>query len=285
MIKPFSLNDTLLTNLQIRIGVFCCLLFVLWACTDSTVSPPIGDNPSDSTVTIQPQILSELPHDNRAFTQGLLWKDSLFYESTGLYGGSSLRKVDPASGTVLQRVDVASAYFAEGLVLRDSLLVQLTWQAGIAFVYRLTDFTVIDTFLYNGQGWGITCDSTSYIMSNGSSTIVFRDWQFNVVRQITVALDGVPVSNLNELEYVNGRIYANVWRDDIILEILPDNGRVTRVLDCSELVLLANAGDPNRNVLNGIAYRPSTETFFLTGKNWPKIFEVRLPAESRIDML
>ncbi|NIO02812.1 MAG: glutaminyl-peptide cyclotransferase [Candidatus Latescibacteria bacterium] len=228
-----------------------------------------------------PTVLRMIPHDTNAYTQGLLYADSLLYESTGKQMNQSrLRRIDPyppEEGKVLDTV-IAPGYltFAEGLALKDSQFVQLTWVQKIAFVYTYPGMEVIDTLTYGGQGWGLTNDATRFIMSNGSDTLYFRDDSFDIIRKVNVTLEGEAVSMLNELEYVNGKVWANKYGDDSIYEINPQTGDVTKVIDCSELVALSapHAGD---EVLNGIAYNSDATTYFLTGKNWRYIFEVTIP--------
>jgi glutamine cyclotransferase len=246
------------------------------ACSNSTEPPaPGGGTSPDSVQVIKPVIVNALPHDPDAFTQGLVFVDSLLYESTGLYGESTLRKVDIQSGQVQQSVALGSQYFGEGLALKNNRLVQLTWLNKTAFVYDFSSLAQSGTFSYEGQGWGLTTDSTFFIMSNGSDELAFRNDNFEIIKTVKVTLDGQPLSSLNELEYANSRVYANVWLDNSIYEIIPESGKVSRVIDCAELVSMEDPTDP-RGVLNGIAYNPQTNTFYCTGKLWKNMFEIRL---------
>ena len=213
------------------------------------------------------------PHDPTAYTQGLVWDHGALYESAGLYGRSSLRQVDPRTGAVLRRVDLAPAFFAEGLALAGSRLLQLTWKEGVAFQYDARTFERTGEFHYEGEGWGLCDDGRRLVMSDGSDHLAFRDRQtFALLGGVDVRLDGRPATQLNELECVDGAIYANVWKTDEILRIDPVSGRVTAVIDAAGL--LDAAAQEQADVLNGIAYDPEKKTFLVTGKLWPKMFEV-----------
>jgi len=226
-----------------------------------------------TTIHSEPIVVTTLPHDPSAFTQGLLYDNGFLYESTGLYGNSSLRKINAVNGKILKQIAVPGI-FAEGLTKMDGLLVQLSWKEQIARTYSANDFMVKKAFAYQGEGWGLTSNGTEYIMSNGSDTLYFRSKSFAVTKKICARFNGVPVQNLNELEYANGNIYANVWYSNNIVEISPKTGAVTRIIDCNALVRKA-APTSTEAVLNGIAYNPKTRTFYITGKNWNTIFVVR----------
>lgn len=221
------------------------------------------------------QVVATHPHDRGAFTQGLVWHKGKLYESTGQYGGSSLRLVDPATGRVERRVDLATNYFAEGLALAGDRLIQITWNEQVAFVYDLADFSRVGEFRYTGQGWGLAYDGEHLIMSDGSDRLTFRDPRtFATVREVRVKLGESPVHLLNELEWVDGKVYANVWQSEEIVRIDPQTGKVDAVIDASGL--LTPEERIGTDVLNGIAYVPSSKTFLITGKLWPKMFEVKL---------
>jgi glutaminyl-peptide cyclotransferase len=220
-----------------------------------------------------PTIIRTIPHDPHAFTQGLLFHDGYLYESTGLYGQSSLRRVDPSTGNVLKNLPVADV-FAEGLSLVDSTLVQLTWKEKAALQYSLSDFKMTGAFSYDGEGWGLTFDRKSFIMSNGSDTLFQRSKTFTLQKKIPVTVAGRPLMNLNELEFANGKIYANVWYNNYIFEITPLTGKVSKIIDCTAIVQKAQTQSDDE-VLNGIAYDPKACTFYITGKNWQYMFEVR----------
>ncbi len=225
------------------------------------------------------RVKNTIAHDPRNFTQGLVYHQGNLYESTGLAGRSTLQKTDARTGEVLKTEHVPKV-FAEGLALWENLLVQLTWRNGIAYIYDVSDFSPAGTFKYDTEGWGLTSDGKSLIMSDGTDAIYFRNpMSFSVERQIRVTLQGKPVRLLNELEYVDGRIYANVWMENHIVRIDPDGGGVDGVIDAGSLFrFLPPLG--REAVLNGIAYNDEAKTFFLTGKNWPLIFEVELVPES-----
>jgi glutamine cyclotransferase len=224
------------------------------------------------------QIHSVRPHDPRAFTQGLLIHDGFFYESTGLYGQSTLRKVDMQIGEVLQQLSLPAEFFAEGLALVGERLIQLTWQEQVAFVYDLETFERRETFTYIGEGWGLCYDQETdeLYMSNGSHVLYVRDPEtFSAVRQLEIVLDDVPIRNLNELECVGDSIYANIWFSDQILRIDKQTGRITAIIDASNLLTPEEREAVGRaGTLNGIAYDPESERFFLTGKLWQWLFEV-----------
>jgi glutaminyl-peptide cyclotransferase len=229
-----------------------------------------------------PEVLATYPHDPQAFTQGLLLADGLFYESTGLYGASTLREVVPETGEVLRQYRLPREYFAEGLELVDDRLIQLTWKEEVALVYRRDTFEQIDTLTYEGDGWGLCYDGEALIMSDGSATLTHRDPEtFAVLGTTQVTLSGRPLEALNELECVEGFVYANVWQEDLIVKIDAD-GRVVQEIDASSLLSPAERARLGQNaVLNGIAYNPETETFFITGKLWPQLFEVRFTEAER----
>jgi glutamine cyclotransferase len=222
------------------------------------------------------KVLAVYPHDPRAFSQGLIWHDGALLESTGQYSRSTLRRVDPVSGTVLARRDLDPGLFGEGLALAGGRLVQLTWYAGLAMVYDLASLEPVGQLDYHGEGWGLAWDGERFVMSNGSSLLAFRDaTTFEVLGEVEVTQEGQAVGNLNELEVAEGAIYANIWYQDWIAKIDPQTGQVTARIDASKLLTrderrrLGNAG-----VLNGIAYDPASRTFWLTGKYWPKMFQV-----------
>jgi glutaminyl-peptide cyclotransferase len=222
------------------------------------------------------RIVHIYPHDPNAFTQGLVYPDGHLYESTGRNGHSSLRMVDLSTGWVLKEYDLRQQYFGEGLTDWGSNLIQLTWTAGVAFVYDRSSFTLRRTLHYKGEGWGLTHDSTSLIMSDGSPVLQFLDPDtFREIRHLTVRDDHGPVKNLNELEYIHGEIYANVWHSDEIARISPHTGRVLAWIDLSGLLQPGEVSDPEA-VLNGIAYDSQNDRLFVTGKLWPKLFEIKV---------
>jgi glutamine cyclotransferase len=222
------------------------------------------------------EVVHSYPHDPEAFTQGFLFENGMFYESTGLYGASSIRRVIPQVGQVLNRTDFPEKVFAEGLTLFDGKLYMLTWKSERGAICDPTSLQQLTQFAYTGEGWGLTHDATSLIMSNGSSELRFLDPKtFAVQRTIEVKQEGKPIDQLNELEFVKGEIYSNVWKSDTILRIDPKDGRVTGVIDLTGLHPLDRDEDID-NVLNGIAYDAAGDRLFVTGKRWPKVFEIKL---------
>lgn len=228
-------------------------------------------------------MIASFPHDRRAFTQGLVWDGHHLLESTGGYGSSSLRRVELETGAVLQQVDLPRDVFGEGLAGVGDRLVQLTWRAGLAAVWDAATFRSVDELAYAGEGWGLCFDGRELVMSDGSSELVFREpSSLAESRRIQVTLDGHPVKRLNELECVDGQVWANVWMTEELLRIDPASGRVTATVDARGL--LEPSERRGTDVLNGIAYRPETGTFLITGKLWPRIFEVVFePEEPRVD--
>ena len=222
------------------------------------------------------KVVHVYPHDPLAFTQGLFYLDGYLYESTGLEGQSSIRKVRLETGEVLQKHEVPEAYFGEGIVNWKDSLLELTWTTQVGFVYGLADLDLLREFHYAGEGWGLTEDSKRIIMSDGSAQLRFWDPQtLAETGRITVTANGEPVKDLNELEWVQGEIYANVWQSDRIARIDPASGKVTGWIDCKGLLSAADRSG-QEDVLNGIAYDAKGGRLFVTGKKWPKLFEIRL---------
>lgn len=220
-------------------------------------------------------VVKQYPHDVRSYTQGLFIEDGQMYESTGQYGSSTFRKVDMATGSPLRRLDFSDRYFVEGSVaLGDSLYI-LTWTSRVAFIYDFNTLEYIATRSYPHQGWGITTDGKQLIASDGSSRLYFMDKDLNTVRTVNVRLHGKPLNYLNELEYIDGRVWANVYTTNMIVLIDPDTGMVDGVVDCTGL-LPQKLKTPDTDVLNGIAYDRDTGKIYLTGKNWPLLFEVEI---------
>ncbi len=225
------------------------------------------------------RIVHTYPHDSQAYTQGLVFVDGHLYESTGLNGRSSLRMVDLETGRVLQSAGVPSQYFAEGLAPWGSTLIQLTWQSHVVFVYDRFSFRPLHTLHYPGDGWGLTEDGKSLILSDGTATLHFLDPQtLREVRNVVVKDRDSPVTQLNELEYVHGQIYANVWHTDQIARISPSTGQVLGWIDLAGLLAPGEVSDPEA-VLNGIAYDAARDRLFVTGKLWPKLFEIKVVPE------
>ena len=226
------------------------------------------------------EVVHAYPHDTGAFTQGLIFVDGKLYEGTGQEGRSSLREVDLQSGRVLKKVDVPEPFFAEGITLLHGKIYQLTWQHQIGFIYNAQTLQKSGEFNSPGEGWGITNDGNSLIISDGSNRLRFLDPDsFRVTKTIAVTDGQTPINELNELEYVNGEIYANIWHDQRIVTIDPQNGRVTGWIDLSGL-LQPGAVTDEEAVLNGIAYDQASNRLFVTGKLWPQLFEIKVKRQS-----
>jgi glutamine cyclotransferase len=220
------------------------------------------------------QVLESYQHDPQAFTQGLEIHNNYLYEGTGLYGRSSLRKVEIESGQVLKKINLDQEYFGEGITILNNKIYQLSWKENTAFVYDL-DFNLIKTFNYQKQGWGLTNNGQHLIMSNGSEFITFRDPEtFKSIKKIEVKNGDQKIKNINELEYHKGFIYANIWQTDYIIKINAQNGSVPAYLDLSGILKTDYQGEID--VLNGISYDPENNNFLVTGKLWPKIYRINI---------
>lgn len=226
------------------------------------------------------RVVESFPHDRQAFTQGLAWDGDALLESTGLHGKSSLRRVDLRTGKVRQKHRLGKEFFGEGAVIVGERVIQLTWRSGTGFVYDLSSFKQLATFPIAGEGWGITWDGRRLIMSDGSATLRFLDpVTFRETGRIQVRDGGDPVARLNELEYVEGEIWANVWWTDRIARIDPGTGRVTGWVDLEGILSPFAVGQ--KDVLNGIAWDPEGRRLFVTGKRWPRIFEIEVIPKPR----
>jgi len=215
------------------------------------------------------------PHDPQAFTQGLAFHDGVLYEGTGQYGASSIRRIALPSGDVERNQPISALYFGEGITIFGNKLYQLTWVNQVGFVYDVETFERLGTFRYSGEGWGLTHDGKRLIMSNGTERIAFLDPEtYEVVRTIRVRSEGRPIVRLNELEWVDGEIWANIWYEDRIARIDPNDGDVVGWIDASGIYPAAQRGPDD--VLNGIAYDPGSGRLILTGKNWPMLYEVEV---------
>jgi len=225
------------------------------------------------------QVVKSYPHDIGAFTQGLFLRDGFLYESTGLNGRSSVRKVRLETGEVLQRADLPEDIFGEGITDWKDRIVGLTWQSQFGFVLDLKKFSVVGRFPYVGEGWGITRSDRELVMSDGSSALRFIDPEtLRETRRVEVTAAGRPVAQLNELEWVEGEIWANVWKTDRIARIDPKTGRVVAWIDLAGLLPERERIPDYTDVLNGIAYDPKSKRLFVTGKLWPKVFEIKVVA-------
>jgi glutaminyl-peptide cyclotransferase len=223
------------------------------------------------------RVVHAFPHDKDAFTQGLFYEGGALYESTGLQGQSSVRKVRLETGEVLRKVDLPADVFGEGSTSWGKRLIALTWQSQVGFVLDLESFAVTQRFTYAGEGWGLTHDARQLIMSDGSAELRFLDPQtLREVRRLAVTAGGQPVDRLNELEWVDGAILANIWQTDRIARIDPKSGRVTAWIDLGGLLPIPYRIAGHTDVLNGIAYDATGKRLFVTGKRWPRLFEIRL---------
>jgi glutaminyl-peptide cyclotransferase len=268
MNRPFSLIRLII------IGFFFCSFSNIHgsvSVADSNDNEPINEVPVYGY-----KIVNSYPHDPEAFTQGLVYDDGFIYEGTGLNGRSSLRKVELETGRVLQIHNLPNQYFGEGLTIHGDKITQLTWRSNVGFVYEKGDFALIKKFNYPTEGWGITHDEKNLIMSDGSDTLYFLDpITHKEINRIKVTYEGRPVTRLNELEYVNGEIFANIWLTDIIAMISPKTGKVIGWID---LRGLSDDFGSRRSdqILNGIAYDDKRDRLFVTGKLWPKIYEIKV---------
>ncbi|HEX8761823.1 MAG TPA: glutaminyl-peptide cyclotransferase [Pseudonocardiaceae bacterium] len=271
------------------VGLVVALVCALASCS-ATSSGTTGTRAQRASY----QVLANYPHDAAAFTQGLVWVDGQLYESTGLRGASTLRQVDLSSGKVVQSHQLVESDFGEGLTAVGDQLVQLTWKGHHGYVYDRTSLAPIGRFAYPAEGWGLTYDGQALITSDGSATLRFMDpISYQQTRTLTVTMDGKPLTQLNELEYIRGQIWANVWHRDIIVCIDPRTGIVTSYLDLTGILPpgqihpISTIGDhpvdsryaqefTKEAVLNGIAYDPTTDRIFVTGKFWPTLFALRI---------
>lgn len=236
-------------------------------------------SPIFAQTTYTYRVVHTYPHDSNAFTQGIIYLNGHLYESTGIEGRSSLREEDLESGRILKYQALSSRYFGEGLTNWGNTLVQLTWQTHTALVYDLNTFRFLRTFHYPYEGWGLTEDGKDLILSDGSSKLYFLDpATFREVRRISVTDHGEPVDQLNELEFIHGEIYANIWHKNRIARIAPATGKVAGWIDLSGLLPAGSVTNPEA-VLNGVAYDSAHDRLFVTGKLWPKIFEIKLVPE------
>jgi glutamine cyclotransferase len=268
------------TRKKNAVWMICLCLALLpilsWAQSDG------GDGSKSSrTPVYHYRVIGSYPHDRQAFTQGLVYEGGFFYEGTGLHGRSSLRKVDPVSGRILKEVMLEPSHFGEGITIFGERIVQLTWLSHVGFVYDKNSFHILRTFTYPKEGWGITHDSKRFIMSDGTSVLRFLDPKdFREVATVGVHDEKGPVIGLNELEYVRGVIYANVWPTDRIAVIDPRKGRIKAWIDLQGL--LGKTDLQGVDVLNGIAYDTRGDRLFVTGKLWPKVFEIQSVIRTRL---
>lgn len=241
----------------------------------STPLPPAEADPPENVTFYKYEVLRAYPHDPGAFTQGLVFAGGFLYEGTGLNGSSSVRKVNIETGEVVRQLLLPRAYFGEGIAIEGGRLVQLTWRSQAGFIYALDTFEKQGDFSYLGEGWGITHDGVRFVMSDGTTKLRFLDNDtLGQIGQVYVRYGEEPVKNINEMEYIDGMLYANIWQDDRISIIDPSSGYVTGWADLSGLLDAEEAR--NADVLNGIAWDAEGKRLFVTGKRWPKLFEIRL---------
>jgi len=264
--------------LKIRLAAVLGLALSCFQCANGDLPKKPEPPPNAPAAKYGYQIVNIWPHDSNAFTQGLILSDGKLLESTGQEGFSSLRRVDLETGKVLKKVDVPVPYFAEGIALLNGKIYQLTWQHHVGFIYDAQSFERVGQFNYTEEGWGLATDGTSLILSDGSNRLRFLDpSDFHVTRTIAVRDGQTPIKELNELEFVQGEIYANVWHDNRIATIDPQSGRVTAWIDLNGLMPEGELPDPEA-VLNGIAYDQANNRLYVTGKLWPKLFEIKVVA-------
>lgn len=243
------------------------------------IASTIRVKPAESPIRCRYSVVKVFPHDVEAYTQGLVYQDGFMYEGTGLYGESSIRKVDMQSGKVHSVLSIDKQYFGEGITIFEGKIYQITWRSRKGFVYDLKTFSLESSFEYGSEGWGITTMEDHLVMSDGTNRLYHvAPSTFNVLKEVEVYDNVGPVEQLNELEYIDGLIWANVWLTDRIVAIDPESGVVKYDMNLSDLLTVAEKRelDDKDDVLNGIAWNPTSKTFYLTGKRWPKLFEVKV---------
>jgi len=258
-------------------GFLLSLLFILFiSCNNSEGTDGSSESSTSSIPVSTPSIVSTLPHDTSYFIEGLEFYDSSLLESTGNYGPSKLLQLEPKTGKVLKEVKLGEKYFGEGITVLHDTLYQLTYKENTVFVYDAKTFKKIKELPFKGEGWGMTNDGKNIIVSNGSSNLYYYEpGTFNLLKTVSVTENGAAVPNINELEYVDGYVYANQWQYDYIVKIDPSNGNVVAKYDLGGLHDSVKRINPTSEVLNGIAYNHATKKFYVTGKNWPQMFEIQ----------
>jgi glutamine cyclotransferase len=272
------MNRLKITKVRIpkRFGAIGILTFCFWGISMNSYGETTPKLQNDMIPSYTYKIINTYPHDRKAFTQGLFFQDDVFYESTGLRGHSSLRKVELKTGEVLQIHNLRQSFFGEGMTIYNGKIFQLTWQSQIGFVYDKVSFELIKQFNYPTEGWGLTHDGKQLIMSDGTSTLYFLNPEtLKITQQIDVYDNQKAINRLNELEYIHGKIYANIWLTTNIVIIDPKTGKVDGWIELKGLSNFENSKHPI-DVLNGIAYDTEKNRLFVTGKLWPKLFEIKL---------
>jgi len=260
--------------------VGACAAMTGYCCCCRSPLPPADQPPPANIIYYKYDVVNEFPHDTGAFTQGLTMVDNVLYEGTGLRGASSIRRVDLETGKVLQMAKLPDSYFGEGIAAHNGRLLQLTWKSQTGFIYDIDTFERTGEFNYLGEGWGLTHDGKRFIMSDGTARLRFLDMEtLESVGQLYVRYGNEPVYYLNELEYIEGSIYANIWKQDRIAVIDPASGYVTAWIDLAGL--LTKEELRGADVLNGIAWNMQEKRLFVTGKKWPKLFEINLVESKR----
>jgi glutamine cyclotransferase len=262
-----------------RFASFCLLItaLIMTKCNDNTNDP--ADETTNTTTSnvaaLSYSVVATYPHDTSSFTQGLEFYKGQLLEGTGMEGQSKLLEVDLRTGKANRKITLDPKLFGEGITVLNDTLYQLTWQNKKVLVYSASDFKLIKEIPINTEGWGITNNGKELIVSDGSSNLYFYEPStFRLLRSQGVTADGTPVANLNELEYINGFIYANQWQAPYILKIDPNSGQVIGRIDLTQLATRARAANPNEQYLNGIAYNPETKKVYVTGKYWPELYEI-----------
>jgi glutaminyl-peptide cyclotransferase len=259
----------------IAIALILVVIVAMWLRSAGGGEETVASNGPIIAQEVGYEVVNNFPHDPEAFLQGLVWHNG-FFESTGKLGRSSLRRVEYPTGKVLQQVNLDSQYFGEGLAMVDNRLIQLTWQSHRGFVYDMNSFELLGEFRYDTEGWGLTYDGKSLVLSDGTDVLTFiNPNSFKLTRKASVKFNGTALRDLNELEYINGEIWANVWHTDLIVRIDPTSGQVKSYLNLAGILPEEEKSDPEA-VLNGIAYDAQGKRIFVGGKLWPRIFEIRL---------